>query len=169
MKCLDKFMRRLRQVRRAAGHELRYVKNIETLTKAGDPTRIHHHIVINSVGDDYETIRSLWEFGSDVEIVGLLDGGRTYADVARYMAKERPPVGKNSWTPSRNLRRPKRESELVDDSLTLAAPPGAIILDREELHNGWGEYVYLKYLLPYHPPKPKRQKQHKAPYSSGLG
>ena len=83
-----------------------------------------------------------------MEIRPLLDGEHTYGDYARYMAKERPPVGKNSWTPSRNLKRPTRESCLVDDALTVAPPAGATVLERSEQHNGWGEYVYLKYLLP---------------------
>jgi len=169
LRCLEKFLRSLRQARRAAGQDLLYIKNVETLTKTGEPTRLHHHLVLNAVGNDYEIIRSLWVYGCDIELEGLLDNGRTYADIARYMAKERPPVGKNSWTPSRNLKRPKRESELVDDSLTLAPPPGAVILDREEQHNAWGEYVYLKYLMPYQPKRSTKRKPYKDYFSSGLG
>ena len=67
-------------------------------------------------------------------------------------------MGKQAWTPSRNLRRPERRSELVDDALTLAAPAGAQILDRHEEKNAWGEYVYIKYLLPWRPKKPKRKR-----------
>ena len=60
--------------------------------------------------------------------------------------------------PSRGLKRPERTSELVDDALALAAPPGAVVLDVEQKDNAWGRYCYIKYLLPYKPPrrKPKR-------------
>ena len=35
-----------------------------------------------------------------------------------------------------------------DSYRTIAAPAGAIILDRREEHNEFGDYLYLKYLLP---------------------
>ena len=115
-------------------------------------------MVLNSTGEDVETIRSLWSrFGDNVEIVGLLDG-TDYEARARYLCKERQPAGKQGFVPSRGLKRPERTSELVDDALALAAPPGAVVLDVEQKDNAWGRYCYIKYLLPYKPPrrKPKR-------------
>lgn len=145
---LSNFVRALRAARGIQGAELLYVKNTESISESGLPGRLHHHMVINGTGDDFDTILGLWKWGSMVEIKPLLDGGHTYGDYARYMAKEPPPLGKNGWTPSRNLKRPIRESWVVDEAMTVAPPPGAHVIERTEQHNGWGEYVYLKYLLP---------------------
>ena len=145
---MQNYMRALRAARKIEGADLLYIKNTESISESGLPGRLHHHAVINGTGHDYDTIAGLWRWGSAVEIKPLLDGTHTYGDYARYMAKEAPPLGKNGWTPSRNLKRPTRESWIVDDALTIAPPPGATVLERTEQHNGWGEYVYLKYLLP---------------------
>lgn len=158
VRCLAWFIDELRRVRREGGKEVRYIKNVEHLTDEGEPGRWHHHMVLNSTGEDVETIRSLWSrFGDNVEIVGLLDG-TDYEARARYLCKERQPAGKQGFVPSRGLKRPERSSELVDDALTLSAPPGAVVLDVEQKDNAWGRYCYIKYLLPYKPPrrKPKR-------------
>ncbi|MBR2697473.1 MAG: hypothetical protein IKE76_02695 [Clostridia bacterium] len=155
---LSAFLRELRRVRAARGEELRYIKTTEHLRDDGSEGRWHHHLVINATGADYEEIRSLWTWGDNLDMDELLSQGWDYEARARYICKERPPVGKQAWTPSRNLRRPERRSELVDDALTLAAPAGAQILDRHEEKNAWGEYVYIKYLLPWRPKKPKRKR-----------
>lgn len=156
---LGAFLRELRAVRAARGEELLYIKAPpEHLNDDGSEGRWHHHLVINATGADYEEIRSLWIWGDNLDFQELLGEGWDYETRARYLVKERQPVGKQAWTPSRNLRRPERRSELVDDALTLAAPPGAQILDRHEEKNAWGEYVYIKYLLPWRPKKPKRKR-----------
>lgn len=156
---LGDFLRELRSARKARGEDLLYLKNAEHLTDTGEEGRWHHHVVVNSTGSDYEEIRALWaRYGDDVDIQGLLEDGWDYASRAQYMCKERPPLGKQAWTPSRNLRRPKRRSELVDDALALAPPPGAVVIEQQQVDNGWGSYSYLKYLLPYRPPKPKRRR-----------
>ena len=157
MRCLGVFLRLLRAVRISRGAELRYIKNAEHLRDDGSEGRWHHHLVINAAGGDYEEIRSLWSrWGDNVDFEPLLDGDNDYEARARYMCKERPPLGKQAWTPSRGLRRPVRTSELVDGSLTLAPPPGAVILDRDQRDNAWGSFVYIKYLLPYREPPARR-------------
>lgn len=158
VRCLAWFLAELRRVRREEGEDLRYIKNVEQLDEDGNPGRWHHHVVLNSTGADFETICALWSrFGDNVEIEGLLDG-TDYEARARYLCKERQPAGKQNFVPSRGLKRPVRTSELVDDALTLSAPPGAIVLGCEQKDNAWGRYCYIKYLLPYKPPrrKPKR-------------
>jgi hypothetical protein len=149
---LNKFLQLWRAQRAARGEPLIYVKTIEHLTDDGSEGRWHVHLVANGTGADYEEIRGLWSrWGDNVNIEQLLADGEDYATRARYLCKERPPAGKQTWTPSRGLARPQRVSELVDDSLTLDAPPGAIILERDQVVNGWGSYVYIKYLLPKRP------------------
>ena len=62
--------------------------------------------------------------------------------------------------PSEALRRvldaaaalPRPETETVPDYVTLAAPPEAIILQNQgPIRNGYGEFAWIKYMLPYQP------------------
>ena len=81
-----------------------------------------------------------------------------YRALAEYLAKEPREAGssngKRRWTPSRGLKRPEITSDWIDDRATLEPPPGATVLESVTERNEWGEYVYLKYLLP--DPKPRR-------------
>ena len=159
VRCCSDFLAQLREARRARGRELLYVKNAEHMTDQSTEGRWHHHLVINATGNDYEEIRALWyRYGDNVDIQPLLDDGWDYESRARYLCKERPPAGKQAWTPSRGMKRPQRSSELVDDALTLTAPPGAQVIETQTVDNGWGSYVYLKYMLPYKPRRPARRK-----------
>lgn len=168
-RCIADFFRRLRRLRQQRGEELRYVKNIEDMTKHGEPTRYHHHLVINGTGEDYNDIRRCWPYGVNVEIEPFLSDGETYEDVARYLTKQRPPVGSQSWTPSRNLKRPVRESVMVPDNLTVSPPNGARVLDGPHtISNAWGSYTYVRYLLPQQP-RPRVTEIHTDDFISDLG
>ena len=57
-------------------------------------------------------------------------------------------VGDRGWTASRNLRKPVEESEMVDETVTVTAPPGAFVLDTDHKQNEYGSYDYIVYLLP---------------------
>ena len=46
------------------------------------------------------------------------------------------------------LRRPKPVSDTCEDNMTLSVPPGAVVLDQSSKRNEYGEFAYLKYLLP---------------------
>ncbi|MPM33330.1 hypothetical protein SDC9_79903 [bioreactor metagenome] len=148
VKRLKKFLTQLRTYRRARGGSLYYIYVTED--KHGD-ARIHHHIVLNGTGSDYEIIRSLWIYGDDVDFEPIELPG--YTALAKYLTKEpreygKVEVGGRTWTPSLGLKKPEPDAGFVPDNMTLTAPPGAIILDRDEKHNGFGEFVYIKYLLP---------------------
>lgn len=162
---LRKFLRQLRGHRRRHGGELKYIYVTEGLH--GDK-RLHHHLVINGTDADLEVLRSLWVYGGvDLCRLSLRDG---YYALAEYLTKEprggeRSRNGERCWTSSLNLRKPETESTLIPDSLTLTVPPGAVVLDSDSVRNEFGEFVYLKYLLPepprrrakgsVKPPKPK--------------
>lgn len=149
---LGEFLRRLRAARAARGERLIYVKNAEHIRDDGTEGRWHHHIVVNATGRDYEEIRELWSsWGDNVDFEPLLSGRESYQTRALYLCKEKPPVGKQTWTPSRGLAKPKRTSELVDESATLSVdslPAGAVVLEKSEELNEWGHFIYIKYLLP---------------------
>lgn len=144
---------RLRTAYRRARRELRYVYTTEDMPDAPDgQRRLHHHMVVTRM--DAETLRSLWS-GGNVHIEPLLDGPTdSYEARARYLVKERHPgalgrrTGLRAWSGSRNLRKPEETSELVADSVTITAPPGAFVLDRRDEGNCYGSYAYIKYLLP---------------------
>lgn len=164
VKCLKKWITQLRSYRKARGEELRYVYVTEQLSAEGG--RLHHHIVINGTGQDYDVIRSLWVYGADIDIEPL-DAWAGYDAIAQYLTKEpkecgRVEVGARNWTPSIGLKRPERQPDtgMVPDNMTITAPPGAIILDRDEKRNGFGEYHYLKYLLPE---RREEEKKHRPP------
>ena len=143
-------MPQLRAVRKSRWQELRYIYVTEQLSAEGG--RLHHHLVLNGTGADLEVLRSLWPYG-EVELEQL-DTWQGYEALAKYLTKEprevgRAEPGKKSWTSSLNLKKPKTESEIVKDNLTVAAPPGAVILSAPPpVRNEFGEFVVLKYYLP---------------------
>lgn len=171
----DRAMRRLRGVlsklranRKARGQPLRYIYVTEGCYPGG---RIHHHLVINSTGEDLEELRRLWSFG-DIELRRLVfDKDHTYEDLASYLTKEprewgHPRVGERTWTPSLGLVRSEPETMEIPDSLTLAPPPEALAVSKTGPEtNGYGEWCWMKYMLPYSPrkkrPRAKRKRRKK--------
>lgn len=168
----QKFVRRLRRVRKRRGQELRYVYNTEGFHGlGGDPVfgpdgeledrRIHHHVVLNRAGpDDLEEIRSLWHGGGYVRAEPL--DIHYYKELARYLTKEarefgRPRPGQRTWKASRNLRPPEVEYiEIPSDSVTLSPPFGAVDYEPFVEKNPWGfaDCIGAKYLLF---PEPERR------------
>lgn len=151
--CLRKYIRVLRGERAKRKLLLKYVYVTEDQHGAG---RVHHHMVLNGADGDTELIRSLWTGGAIVDIKPI--NPREYAALAQYLTKEPRDAGssngKRSWTPSLNLVKPERTSELVEDYVTISAPPGAEILETDGLQNSWGSYTYIMCLLP---PLPRTQ------------
>ena len=158
------FIKTLRRQRRRQGLDLRYVYVTEG--RHGDK-RYHHHIVINAAGpEDRELICSLWQYGEITEVERIAD--HEYVEIAKYITKENAedrPNGAQMWTRSRNLESPRVESCFVPDDETIAPPPGAYVLEREEKLNEYGSFCYLKYKLPpeREPFHPRPQHQRKRP------
>ena len=158
-KIIQKFFDRLRTARRADGEDLKYIYAVHELQDDGG-RRLHFHLIINSTPGkkDYEMIRSLWEWGSNIEIEPLSETDYYHNDdfleIAQYMVRERDPdapltaVGDKGFVGSRNLEKPRRDSDMVEENLTVTAPPGAYIIDTDEKINEYGHYKYISYLLP---------------------
>lgn len=161
---VGKFMRALRAQRKHEGKELLYIYNVEEMPdEPGGEKRLHHHLFLNRAGDTPESLQALWGRGL-VYVEPLLDGPNdSYEARARYFVKERHPgalgrkTGARAWIPSRNLKKPEVSSELVPESVTITAPPGAYVLDRDAKQNSYGAFVYIKYLLPEPKPKGRRR------------
>lgn len=146
---LNLFIRKLREKRRSAGKELKYIRATEGYHSGG---RLHHHLIINATGEDYELIRSLWQrWGDNVEID--LFGSDGFERWAKYLTKEprekgRRYVGDRSWRASLHMKKPLTYCEFVPASQSLAPPPGAMILDRAECQNSYGRFVTITAQLP---------------------
>lgn len=145
--CFRRFIKLLRRHRAARGQELRYIYVTEGRHGSG---RLHHHFVVNSVGlDDLEVIRSLWAYGDIVEAEGI--DGEDYEPLALYMTKESAegrPVGARMWSGSKNLRKPTVTADYVPNNTTLELPPGGKLISERSERGPFGEYRYMKYLLP---------------------
>ncbi len=146
---LSNFIRQLRKRRKeVTGKDLVYFRVTEGYHTGG---KLHHHVVMNSTGQDYDMIRELWaKWGTNIEFTPFgEDGPYRWSNylVKEPLQKGRPNVGERTWRVSRNAIRPKRRSEFVPESDRLMAPPGAFIIDSNERENCYGRYSYVKALV----------------------
>ena len=143
------FIRLLRKARKARGDPLKYVYTTEGYHSAG---RLHHHLIINATGDDYEMIRELWHRNGDnvdFEPFGR-DGPERWG---KYLTKEprekgRRHVGDRTWSASRNMLKPEIDSRFVTQGTALTPPPGAFVLDKTECENCYGRFCHIMARLP---------------------
>ena len=147
---LKYFIRRLRSERKAAGLDFPYVYVTEHIHSEG---RIHHHIITTATGDDFKTIRNLWEKnGSSVDITTISSKG--YAGWALYLTKEprengRRYVGERMWRSSLGLNKPRVYSGWVSARNQIdELPPNSNILDSLSRNNGYGDFHFLEAILP---------------------
>lgn len=145
--CIRAFLRKLRAARLLSGGTLKYIYVTES--KHGDG-RIHHHILINTTGNDYDLINRLWIYGHAHFKQIRVDKEKHYGTLAGYLCKEqRDTVGQRLWSCSRNLDKAEEESFLVDDDTSIVAPPGALVLEDSGDHvTEYGHFRYIKYLAP---------------------
>jgi len=157
-KLVGKFLRQLKEARKKTGDVLKWIRSTHELA-GEDGRRLHHHIVLNAVNEytDIEQIESLWTYGNvHIQRIGQSEHylNEDFLELAMYLTGERNPdktgttPGSRSWSGSHNLSKPIRESILVEETMTVEAPPGAYILDTDERRNEYGTFKYIKYLLP---------------------
>jgi len=162
--CFQKFIRKLRDTRRKREEITKYVYVIEGFHGRGaDPMyadgeledrRLHHHAVLNRAGEsDLEEIRSLWPYGGYIRLEPV--DVHYYRELAKYLTKEarefgRGKVGERTWRGSRNLTKYDVEYiEIPSDSITLAAPAGAVDYQVFSERNpyGYADSMGARYLL----------------------
>ena len=148
-KRLSNFIRALRAHRKELGQELIYVRVTEGYHSGG---RLHHHLIINDTGHDFDVIRKLWLKNGDnidVEQFGP-DGAERWG---KYLTKEprekgRRYVGDRTWRTSIHMKKPDIRSELVDSRDELQPPAGAWIIDRTSCENCYGRFAQIMAMLP---------------------
>lgn len=146
---LSNFIRLLRAARRSHDppQELPYVRVTEGYHSDG---RLHHHLITNSTGEDFNLIRELWaKNGDDIDFEQFgADGAERWA---KYLTKEprekgRRHVGDRTWRCSRGLQRPY--SVYTYETDPLEPPPGALVTDKAECMNSYGRFCYMMAMLP---------------------
>lgn len=147
-KRLSYFIRELRTERKSKEQELVYVRVTEGFHSDG---LLHHHLIINTTGDDFETIRRLWQRNGDDVDFELYCRKHPLAH-AKYITKEprekgRRYVGDRIWRVSRNCKRPVITKEDVDADSELCAPLGSHIQTRNSLDNSFGRFQYIYAIL----------------------
>lgn len=163
------FRAKLSAARKAKDQELVMHWNIEHKHRHENKLmdgRFHHHVVINSTGEDFELIRKLWGQGSVIEIKPLqVDRDKNYETLARYMAKEdRDKVGQRSWSYTRNAKKPEVDSFRIPNDTELLPPDGStVLMDTGDVCTAYGHYRYLKYLTRgwTATPRPKAKRRHR--------
>lgn len=147
---LSNFIRALRAERKARKQATCYVRTTEGYHTGG---RLHHHLILNSTGEDYELIRKLWaKNGDNVDFESFgNDGAERWA---KYLTKEprekgRRYVGDRTWTTSREMRRPiVFPTVYVSEGDDLQPPPGAKVTDKTECLNSYGKFCHMIAVLP---------------------
>ena len=144
------FLRKIAYRYKKIEEELKYILVTEHsgINKAGNPTRIHHHIIINNIGISRDEIEDLWilkkKKGEKAKRIGFInvdrlqvqDGG--LAALCTYLTKD--PQGKKRWSTSQNLEKPWSRSNDAKYSrrqvIKIAtSPPDPKIW--ETLYPGW--------------------------------
>ena len=145
---LGNFIRSLRQQRALLGHALIYVRVTEGYHSGG---RLHHHLIVNAVGDDYSLIRSLWsKYGDNVDFEQFgADGAERWG---KYLTKEprekgRRHVGDRTWRSSIHMKKPIVTSELVGPEEPLEPPANSFVIDKTQCENSYGRFYYVMAML----------------------
>lgn len=145
---LSNFIRQLRASRKADGKDLIYVRITEGYHSDG---RLHHHLIVNSSGNDFDTIRQLWKHGDNVDFEAF--GGDGAERWAKYLTKEprikgRKYVGDRTWRTSVHMKKPSHSYCYVDADDDLAPPAGAWITDKTQCDNCYGRFCHMMAILP---------------------
>ena len=105
------FLNRLRRKYKKAGAELKYILVTEAKNKNGQPTRVHHHLVINNALSRDE-IEGVWKNGY-ANCDRLQSDEYGFEALARYLTKNAN--GKKRWSDSRNLIKPLLKEQILKD------------------------------------------------------
>lgn len=156
---IKKFLRKVRQIYKAAGFEFRFIYRIEIGKRGG----IHFHLIMNRGPNKTKEVNEAWRriAQGNVEFEYLWD--RTeYEALAKYIVKEIPEDGQLSfideektftkYSTSRNLARPdpqvKRYSRHTMRKIFVSdlKPAPGFAIDKNSIRKGINQYTGMAYL-----------------------
>ena len=141
---LKKFLRKLREIYKKAGRELKYIHVTEYKRK-----NIHHHVVISGIDETVREATRLWRDYGRVRFIPLEDNGQ-YRKLAEYLIKETDKTFREKnggqmqrYTPSRNIVTPEAKvTKIHAKSWNLwPKPVKGYYLDEESLYNGFNPFT----------------------------
>ena len=144
-RAIERLHRRLKRFFQTRGREYRYILVRETHNRAGDPVRVHYHLICTGTGQRMrEVIDAAWGMGS-VDVRALRDRMQSFEDTCSYLLKERKEAGERAYRTSRNLKRPEEPlRRRVAESEIGEVPPGVEPV-RVEMNgsNPYGRYSVI--------------------------
>lgn len=147
-RALSNFIRSLRKIRTENGETLKYVRVTEGYHSGG---RLHHHLIVNSTGNDFDVIRKLWRHGDNIDFEKFgIDGAERWG---KYLTKEprekgRRYVGDRTWRSSVGMQKPLVFTEFVKSGAPLDPPQGSFVVDRTQCENCYGRFCHVIAMLP---------------------
>ncbi len=150
VKQLGKYLRPVRRAYQKAGHELRYMRNIEVGTRGA----WHIHIIVNRI-TDADLILNSWPHGG-VNFKLLYEQGN-FRELAAYITKTPetdPRLKESSYHGSQNLPVPEPDVKRMAYWKKEPKPPKGYCIDKEEYHEGINPVTGCKYryytMIPFH-------------------
>lgn len=145
--CLKDFLKQMRREFKKRGQELKYIVTTEYQT-----TAIHHHLVINEIGETAKLAAKCWKYGK-VFFSVVYENGEVM-NLAAYLIKEtqnsfRDPENpsKLSYSCSRNLINPKEKVEVVkaDTWMEIPVPPAGYWIRKDSIVSGFSKITGYPY------------------------
>lgn len=141
VKQLGKYLRRVRREYQKAGHELRYLRNIEVGTRGA----WHIHLITNRIADA-DLILNSWPYGG-VDFKLLYERG-DFRELAAYITKTPetdPRLKESSYHGSQNLPVPEPEVKRMAYWKKEPQPKEGFYIDKDEFHEGINPVTGCKY------------------------
>ena len=166
-KLIDNFTRRARNLYRREGLEFKYILAMERGQRGQN--KIHFHVVCNYI--DTRKLSALWPYGR-IKYFPLDDSGQ-YGKLAAYIIKRTSHTYKSGespykkrFSPSRNLKIPKPENEVVSRKRWLKEPKAiwGYYIEKDKTVNGISKvtgYPYQFYSMVQVRIRPERKKVRK--------
>ncbi|MBE6728091.1 MAG: hypothetical protein E7562_05545 [Ruminococcaceae bacterium] len=150
---LSAFLRKLKALYKKNGGELKYIKVSAYGSKGG----IHHHIVVNNIGLNFDLITALWKFSTrKPDFTPLYDNGE-YSALAAYLIKQSKITKYNAqvltgrtYSGSHNLKQPELIKDEYIERIKWNEPPKAkkgYLIDTDSIEAGINELTGKPYLF----------------------
>lgn len=150
-KNLRTLFQKLRKEYQKRGEPLRYI-----IVTEYERSAIHHHLIINDIGDTIKLIKKLWPYGG-THFTPIYEQGEV-KDLAAYLIKEtqksfrkKDNPNKLAYSCSRNLKKPVIKTKIVKSNTWQKdpVPPAGYMIRRSDIVTGVNAlgYPYRYYTM----------------------